>query len=428
MARPGWRLTIILPAWFALALAAYGSNGRTLYTGDSIATALIPVAVLLDGTVMLDRFAAEELARPVHYWIRQTPRGVASFYPAAMGVVATPFMAGPILWERWTRPDLSPAEWRNLAVDHWQKWAAAIIAALAVVVFRYVAWALGFAAPLAFALTLLFAFGSELMAVSSQSLWQHGPGTLLILGALACLVRPGAPGRPGALLLGICLGLAVAVRLPNLAFAAPLFLVALRRHPARAMLAAGAGAAMLGPQLAWNLWTFGSLLGGYQRAARHLRPDLLLSNLPGVLASPARGLLIFFPATLLLAALLAARPAVLRRDLAMALAGGIILQLVVGASWAQWWGGWSYGPRYMAELQGPLLLLLGLAWPQARAGRIAAWAALALAILVSVPIQVAGAYSPAAGGWDADPPIDQHLERLWDFGDTPYLRALRANL
>ncbi|MFO1059307.1 MAG: hypothetical protein U1E53_20360 [Dongiaceae bacterium] len=427
MARSSSVLLLTAAAWFLVSLAVYGANGRTLYSGDAVATALIPITLVLDGTVTLDRFADEE-RQPGHYWVVETPRGLASLFPIGAAIVATPILAGPILWQAWTHPSLSPAEWRTLALEHWQKWAAAILAALAVAVFWRTALALGAGLPLAAALTAQFAFGSQMMAIGSQSLWQHGPGALMILAGVACLARPGSPGRAGAVLLGLALGLAVIVRPTNLVFAAPLFLVALRRQPSRAPLVLLAALIVAVPIAWYNWWAFGNLLGGYGRGTPNFRPDLFLAHLPGVLVSPARGLLIYFPATLLLAALLAVRPAVLRRDLALALVVGIVLLLFINTCWRFWWGGWSYGPRFMTELQGPILLLIVMAWPTLRPGRIAAGAALGLAMLVSVPIQVAGVYSETAAAWDARPDIQRNLGRLWDVGDSPYLRALKANL
>ncbi len=81
----------------------------------------------------------------------------------------------------------------------------------------------------------------------------------------------------------------------------------------------------------------------------------------GLLASPSRGLLVFYPALAFSAlglALLARRPALRQKTgLGPAMLSLPLLALfVVPALWFDWWGGWCYGPRLM----GDLLPLLGL--------------------------------------------------------------------
>src|SRR5260370_461478 len=88
------------------ALPAYVSNFKDLSSRDSVPAALIPVALILDGTVMLDRFAAEESARfsKDPYWLDDAPRGTASVSPIMTGILATPFYALPVI-----RPQLRGA-------------------------------------------------------------------------------------------------------------------------------------------------------------------------------------------------------------------------------------------------------------------------------------------------------------------------------
>ena len=65
--------------WVAASFAVYLSNFRDLSSRDSVPAALIPVTLILDGTVMLDRFAEEERTRfsRTPYWLVETPSSVA---------------------------------------------------------------------------------------------------------------------------------------------------------------------------------------------------------------------------------------------------------------------------------------------------------------------------------------------------------------
>ena len=161
---------------------------------------------------MLDSFAEEEHRRFAHpYWLVDTPYGTASTYPLATGILSIPIYAVPVLFQEWRKP-LSVDTWRDLAVGELQKVSAAIFAALSVGVFWSICWSLGFHPWLAIALTLLYAFGSETFAISSQGLWQHGPGSLAMLSAVRAFLAIETQPKMATLLIGLFLGLAVAIR------------------------------------------------------------------------------------------------------------------------------------------------------------------------------------------------------------------------
>ena len=422
---------------FLACVAVYASNGKTLNMGDSVPARLMPVALLLDHTPMLDRFAdALHAGTPQAYYVRFTPYGLASFYPIATGVMATPVVAPAVLWLEWTeKPD--PARW--IAVTRTlEKVAATVLTALAAVVLHALCLELGVAPGLALAAALTFAFGSQAYSTSSQALWQHGPGCLAISAALWCLVRASSSGasagRPAALVArfsALC-ALAVAIRPNNVLIVGPLALVAWHRHPRHRValaLPALAGAAAL---IAYNELVFGTLSGGYGVAAP-MSFDFARA-LPGLLLSPGRGLFVYFPVTILLVLLLALEPRAFANDLAAALLAGVVATVLLTGAWSNWWGGYSYGPRLLAETQ-PLILLLvalgigALGSPsRRRAFTVALWALLPL----QVAIQAVGTYGPpgkvpAAVAWNASPvSIDVAPQRNWDVADNPIARGLRG--
>lgn len=422
---------------FVACVAVYASNGKTLNMGDSVPARLMPVALLLDHTPMLDRFAdALHAGTPQAYYVRQTPYGLASFYPIATGVMATPVVAPAVLWLEWTeKPD--PARWIT-ATRTLEKAAATVLTALAVVVFHAACLELGVAPGIALAVALTFAFGSEAYSTSSQALWQHGPGCLAIAALLWCLARAsrraasGASNAASVVAFSALCALAVAIRPNNVLIVGPLALVALRRHPrawAALALPALTGAAAL---LAYNELVFGTVSGGYGVAAP-MTFDFA-SALPGLLLSPGRGLFVYFPVTMVLVLLLVLEPRAFANDLALALLAGVVATLLLTAAWPNWWGGYSYGPRLLAETQ-PLLLLLvalgvgALAWPaRRRAFTVVLWVLLPL----QVAIQAIGTYGPpgrvpAAVAWNASPvSIDVAPQRNWDLVDNPIARGLRG--
>lgn len=272
------------------------------------------------------------------------------------------------------------------------------------------------AAPLtAGAVALLFLLGREL---------DYGGRSSLVLAGVAGLASPllvyaktffseplSALGVTFAVLAGIrwlrrrrlrtALGVGVGLSVAALAKLAHLILVPVivggllwrawrrgmdRREIVRGgtgMLAGLVPAALL--LAAANLARFGTVLAtGYgQETSRFTVP--LFEGLRGLLVSPGRGLLIYFP--LVVIALLVL-PRLRSRSPAVALVswGSLAVLLGLYARWHGWDGGWAWGPRFLV----PLVPLLVLAAAPVLIGegaslwvRIPAWIAVAWGALVN---------------------------------------------
>src|SRR5258705_1462367 len=198
-------LLVILAAWLA--------NGRTQGSFDTLTNSLIPITLITKGGLQLEDFAAAATERwgKRPYAFRDGRHGVVSKYPIATGLLATPIMAPEILYRQATAAP-TPAAWIGHA-QYMEKYAAAIITLVSVMLFALLCQAIGFPYPLTIGMSLFYALGSQAFCTSSQILWQHGPGVAFILGALLCLSRlGGGRSKAAAALLSICCGMATALR------------------------------------------------------------------------------------------------------------------------------------------------------------------------------------------------------------------------
>ncbi|HPW55094.1 MAG: glycosyltransferase family 39 protein [Thermoanaerobaculaceae bacterium] len=307
--------------------------------------------------------------------------------------------------------------------------------------------------PAAFA-TLTVALGSSVLSVLSREPWQHTFLVALQCVALWLVLKPDATGPRGALAAGLLLGWGGLVRATGF-----LYVVAW------AWLVRRAGRDRLRPfligvlpgllaTLAYNWWTFGRpwlfgqlIIGrvrfGYE--ASHAVPFNPLTALAGLLVSPGRGLFVFSP-VLLWALLVLAAVAVGRRGadagdgrvgsapwpfwLAPALAI-IAVNLASAATWKEWAGGWTYGPRYLSDTIPSWGLVVAAAAARAGLGRgvvhrglaILAWPLLAVSIAFHAAGLLVSPYRPDAYSARIDP--DHHPERLWRWRDFPPLDNLR---
>ncbi len=184
--------------------------------------------------------------------------------------------------------------------------------------------------------------------------------------------------------------------------------------------------AWLGAIAAYNWSRFGSVFEtGYGREAGNFTTPLAL-GLGGLLASPAKGVLWYCP--VLFVSLLGAR-AFWRRDRACALvilaASGLWLLLI--SRYYQWYGGGSWGPRFLVPLLP--LWILPAAEVFSRIGghrRGSGWrAAIVLLVAASLVVSLAPLLVPFS---DLDAPLAWSrtlvAEAGWRLHDSPLLQAL----
>jgi hypothetical protein len=409
----------------------YHANLRPVDSGDALPGSLVPFAIFLDHTVSLDRFAP---------WIHdhvQHAGGIVyashghyfSLYPIGGALLVSPLYF-PLAFLGRLR-DWDPESLVMLARIA-GKFAAAAIAALSAVVLLLLLKRIT-TAPWAWCLTLVYAFGTETWSVSSQALWQHGPGELAIIGGFYFLQYWSEDRRRnGALwLCGACAAAALIIRptnvvlLPALLAALWLAKATLMQH-LRFWIPTLLGALVIG---SYNFYVFQRISGGYDLASFD---GSIPSGLAGLLLSPGRGLLIYSPIPLFAVfAFLTPAGARSRNPLLVTAVVFVILDTIVMARWRVWWGGYCWGPRLLTELVPPLIVMMALGVSAMNHSGLGAWPRRAFAVLAlySILIQGVGVFFYPKGHWDGTPQsVDRASARLWDWRDNPIARTVSGGL
>ena len=365
------------------------------------------------------------------------------FHPVAVALLAMPFVAAletgrhlaerPLAWldRRIARPGLRALFAGDLAG------ASAIVENLISAVFTAAAVAVLYLAALEFlpsgaalALALIFAFGTLLWSLVSRALWQHSPSIFLNSLLILLLLRAGQTRRAW-LAIGFVLALAFFIRPSNAVTVLVIGACLIVRLRARALWVVAGGAPLTAAFILLNLHMYASPIAPFfwpvrAGASRLAFSPSIAAALLGNLVSPARGLFVFMPFFLFLFV-----PQIWREPMPAPFArlrpwfcGLVGLYLLLVAMHTDWWGGFSYGPRYLSDVLPYLMFLWSpvLLWMAGRGRRAAVYATLA----ISLVIQFRGATSIETHRWNSIPDnVSRHTSRIWDWTDPPFLRGLR---
>lgn len=429
---------LLAPLLLAFAcLLVYNANLRQIGAADTLPARYLPLLLWNGGTLDLGDDArvyahghpiAPPKNRPANdhgkaayfepwaYWLLRTKSNrLASFYPVVTPLLVTPLYFPAALW-------LDARGWEQPHVDRvaelMEKFAASLIAALASVLVLVMLRREG--NPWSVPLAVAFAFGTNTWMISSQALWQHGTGELLIALSMLLVLAPASAVRI-AILGAVCV-LMAANRPPDALIAGALgAFVAWRNWSDARWLAVGAAVPMA-LVLYYNLGVVGHLAGGYGMTTM---PDgffqTIWAGLPGMLVSPSHGLLVFSPFLAFVAVGLVRRlrssdTRVLAALLCLAVIGQFLLYARVG-----WAAGMGWGPRWLTDILPVLVWMLA---PAAPVLRPFARGLLIATIALSIGIQAIGAFWFT--GYRAEQILAaQSAANAWDPGRIAYVAELR---
>ncbi|HEY7625241.1 MAG TPA: hypothetical protein VIA63_09475 [Candidatus Limnocylindria bacterium] len=382
-----------------VAFAVYMSSFRTIASVDPDTNALLAYSLVRDRDPYLDEFAAER--DRISFWSFVQDGHLVAPYPPGAALFATPLVATGVA------AGIVPPQ--TAAITIVAKSAGALAAAMSVAfVFLLAARVSG--RRLGLLVASLYAFGTVTWPISAGALWQHGPAQLFLAAGLLWSY-PGSPA-PWAARSGLAFAIATVCRLSDALYAAAAFAyVAVARRPILARFVVWAAPAAIA-LLAYDVLVFHDPFD-LRYLTYNFNPTGERNPLVGVagnLVAPNRGLFVYSP-FLVFAAYELLRRSWKRERLAafvapqMAAAG---LALVLYGASTDWWGGYGYGNRYLADALP--LFALGLAlWLRRNRRDIRARIALAVTAVPSVIVAALGAmfYDWTSWSWERSRDLSQ---------------------
>ncbi len=439
---------------FLCSFFIYNLNFREVSELDTYPTRFLPISILKEFDLDLDEFfilhydKKDESELP--YYIRYDPekRHYYSRYSPLPALFALPVYVLPVYagWLDEAEPDYA------YDVSFVSKIAASLLASLSVVFF-FAAVKLVTRVRLAMVTTGVYALATGMWSVAAQGLWQHTPAVFCLSLGLYFLLRSQRK-LSHLIYASLFLSLAVGLRPSNifLLLAVWAYLLFSRAGWRRIFIFCLFPLLIGVLTICFNLETTGSYLGGCSgiegfplnthRVESIWQAPSGVAFL-GLLLSPNRGLFIYSP--VLIFSLLGMVRVWRRGGVSSGLARGQgrwLFRFLSVAIWATvvlysaggiWWGGWSFGPRYMTDLLPffSLFVALGLAGvfdPERSAINVRLFMRVLflVALFYSVFVQGVGFFAYPSG-WNSLPDnVDLVHERLWDFGDTQIIRCIKV--
>lgn len=417
----------IATALFLALVLIYNANGREIGGSDSQPTKFAARALALRGNLRLDQDIAE---KPLLADRASFARDRQGHFRSAYSPIGSIFGGVVALAMRGLGADLNAPLAPNLIAA---LTASFVTSAAVTLVFLTL---VRFASPwISLAVAIGLGLGTNFWALQSQTLALHDVVAFGIALTMFSWTRSTPELTSRHLWIGaIGLGLAVTARQQTAPLVGLLGLgliarVGWRRAIGPLALAVG----MLGVLIAMQYHWFGHPLGAVP-LLEQLHPDVhavtgTISREPwvgamGLLISPSRGLFVFSPVVLV--ALIGVGPALRMlpyHGLGWAFSGCFALYLAY-AVYTVWWGGHSYGPRYLLDF------IVCLAPPAAVALTsviVSPWARVLCGVALAWSMIAAGTGAFYSDNWNTFPAeVDKNHDRLWDWRDSQIPRAWKT--
>ncbi|HVN65776.1 MAG TPA: hypothetical protein VMT31_04060 [Methanomicrobiales archaeon] len=408
---------------FIICFLVYNTVSFIRMSGDTTPAQMLPLSILRYGSLSLDQFNASFNNPDNLYAFVQVQGHYYSYFPIVTPVILTPLYVVPYLFITIFQIPLTYTVIADLA-----RYASAMVAAAGVVLVYLNARAL-FSRTAVLLTTVTYAFGTTTWAISSQAPWQQGMVELLLAAMIFLVILNETRGEGSYLIpLGILSGLLVMARPPDAILILPVIWYAARYYPRQVHHYVIPGILSGLPFALYNILVFGSFFGGYQNNLGIFKfgPEAVL-HFAGFLFAPNAGLFIFSPVLIFgILGYYCSRDIQGKRIREfLLLYGPAILLLVLLYSFYTSWVGAAYGPRFLTGLLPAYILYVGLFLDRTLRtpmgiGREAFLGAFMLLLLISITIQIIGAfYYP----YVKDVGMDE--KRVWDTGDLLILRSYR---
>lgn len=422
-------------------------RGPVLQVSDSNYSMMVSQALIEHGTFRLDEYKIEKnepFSKPgvgqtgYPYQLEVRGEKLYYFFPNGSSVLSAPFVA--VLNQLGLSAVSADGSYNLTGEIKIEKVMAAFLMSVAACVF-YLTSRVTLNKSFSAVIALAGAFATPVLSTASRAMWAH-TWLLLLLSIVVFMLWRGIREKkaPNPFLLATIVAWMYFVRpTASVSIVAVSGIVFVFFRPIFVAYAF-AGLMWFSGFLVYSQYNYDSFLPAYYAASR-IGSGTVWSALLGNLVSPGRGLFVYSPFIVsVFFVLILFRDYVSEKSVVFWAIFAIIVHWLVVSSFPHWWGGHSYGPRFMTDIV-PWLILLAIVATQAVVDSDAGGAqvrsfvfnikfqsvvALVL-VVIGCFLNVRGAYSHDTALWNVRPDnIDQNSERVWDWRYPQFLAGIVA--
>ena len=399
-------ISIIL---FVIPFLVYIQGFRYCAAGDTVGNELLAISLLREGNFDYNEFCPSGDEQELGYVFEWYNGRLVNICPVVTGMMNVPvFFAADAVGidiEKYVLP--------------LNKVTMSLIAALSTVLMFHILLKRKFSIGLSALLAVVFATGTLVWSVTSRGTWQHGPSILFLCAGMLLFF---SENRKAFAWAGFFFALMAVNRPVNGLIVLPFYAYSLVYRRKDFLYLALTSLIPLA-FLAWySLEYWGSLLSLGQGQSGKFTDNPLL-GVPGLLLSPARGLLVFTP-VFIISILYMVRNVFARGGniLYRYISAGFLLTLIVYSIWERWYGGHCFGYRYLSEYIPIMILFLAEGWNRYVKPRLCTRVLFGVLFFLSVYFNFLGAFIYPSDFNTVPNNIDYNADRLWTIQDTELLR------
>lgn len=400
---------LISAIFFIVPFLVYIQGFRYLGSGDTVGNELLAISLIREGNFDYNEFCPSGDEEELGYVFKWSQGRLINVCPVVTGMTNVPvFLAADIVG--------IDIEEKVLPLNNV---TMSLIAALSTVLMFHILLKRKFSLELSALCALVFAFGTLVWSVTSRGTWQHGPSIFFLSAGMLLFFNENRKAFAWA---GFFFALMCVNRPVNGLIVLPFYAYTLV-HRRKDFLPLVLTSLIPLAFLAWySLEYWGSLFSLGQGQSGKFTTDPWL-GIPGLLLSPARGLLVFSPVFIfsiwyMFKDVFSRGGEILYRYLSV----GFFLTLIAYAIWERWYAGHCFGYRYLSEYIPIMVLFLAEGWSRYVKPKL--WTRILFVFLfgLSVYFNFLGAVIFPSPFNNVPNNIDFNPHRLWTIQDTELLR------
>ncbi len=392
---------------FFISFSVFVYGFKYVASGDTVASEMLAISLIHEGNFDFNEFFEED--EDLQYSFSRFGGRILNRYTVIAGMMNVPvFLVANIIGID-IEDELLPLNVVSMS----------LLAAISTLLMFFILLKRKFSITLSTLLSFVFAFGTLVWSVTSKGTWQHGPSIFFLSAGMLLFFNE---NRHIFAWSGFFFALMCVNRPVNSLIVIPFYIYILfyKRKQFIVMFLTSLIPLIF---LVWySLEYWGSILSlGQGQSGKFTSTPW--TGIPGLLFSPARGLLVFTP-VFIFSMLYMVKDVFVKGGnvLYRFLCVGFILTLVIYTIWERWFAGHCFGYRYLSEYIPILILFLAEAWKKYIKPKQWTRVLFLFLIVFSVYFNFLGAFIYPSDFNTSPNNIDFNEYRIWMIKDTELLR------